>query len=81
MPWYEQPEIFFFIVSICLSIIIILLIRELVCWYLKQNKIVKQQQKIISLLEDIKNVLLEKNYPQEESSTIQEDSPTLGDNR
>lgn len=62
-----MPELIVFVVGICFLIGFIFIIRELVCWYLKQNE-------IVSLLKDIKILLEEKKSQQNNSST-------LGDNR
>ena len=43
-------EILVLFIPICISLLIFLLLRELWCWYLKQNK-------IVSLLEDIRDLL------------------------
>jgi len=53
---------------------ILYLIREVVCWYLKQNEIVSNQRIMVSLLRDIRDLLEERNNPPRDTST-------LGDNR
>lgn len=41
------------IIAILFAIIIFILIRELVCWYYKINKSIKNQEEIIRLLKKI----------------------------
>lgn len=41
------------IITILFAIIIFILIRELVCWYYKINKSIKNQEEIIRLLKKI----------------------------
>ncbi|MGI6433638.1 MAG: hypothetical protein ACOXZ4_07415 [Sphaerochaetaceae bacterium] len=42
-----------FMIAIVFAILIMLAIREIVCWYLKFNKMVKQNDEIIGLLRSI----------------------------
>lgn len=43
------------VVFLVIALILFLILRDLVCWYYKINHRVQNQEKIIELLEEIKN--------------------------
>jgi hypothetical protein len=51
-PTIPSPNYMFILISVLVSIIIFLLIREFVCWYFKLNRIVQLLSKIAG--EDVK---------------------------
>ena len=48
----EHPSVLFIV-----SILVILVIREIVCWYWKINEHLEEQQKQTEILEEIRDIL------------------------
>ena len=43
------------IIAVVLVVLIALVIRNIVCWYFKINRLVDQQEQLIALLKEIRN--------------------------
>ena len=43
------------IIAVVLVVLIALVVRNIVCWYFKINRLVDQQEQLIALLKEIRN--------------------------
>jgi hypothetical protein len=67
------PELLTFFV---ITIVIFLICRELVCWYWKQNEMVKLNKNQIELLEEVRDLLKEANLKRPNPKYIKRKPPT-----
>jgi O-antigen/teichoic acid export membrane protein len=50
----EDPNVWTVVIAGVVLIIVFLLVRDVICWFNKTNKLIRQNNKIIALLDDIK---------------------------
>lgn len=62
-----------FAASILVALLILLLIRELVCWYWKINKQVQQSDEIINLLKQINSEIQNLSFSVDSNSSWRND--------